>query len=165
MAEVTSTVPKITEQRVEFVQVVNEPRPSVAELTPFALANEPDTDRGFVTPSGVRLRVRMMPIETPETLDVPGASVTSTAMAFRVTISTLTASNAVAKDSTGALLISPPHELYLQPGQMVDGFDVAAFVDQELRKAAYEAEVRVAQQKSVVNFFKDKWPGALPKPA
>lgn len=166
MTEVIAEKPAFTEQRVAVVQVVNEPRPAIAALTPFTLVGEPDTDRGFSTPDGARLRFRMVPIETAPSINLPGSAIpaASATMAFRISVALLDVGDAVAKDSAGALLISPPHEITLQPGLMVEGVNIAAAIDLELRKVAREFEARVTQRRAVVDFLKAKWGGSLPAP-
>lgn len=160
-----TAAPVITQQRVEVVQVINEPRPAVAALTPFALTGEPETDKGFTTPSGSKLRIRMVPMETPPAFALPGSPIpaSSRAVAMRLSVSLLAADGTVQKDSTGAFIISPPHELYLQPGLMVEGVNIAQVIELELRKLAYQLEVQVAQQKAIATYLGANWAGSLSK--
>lgn len=168
MPETVVDGPPIHQTRADgaLVQVVSDPRPALAGLTAFALKGEPSTDRGFVTPAGKRLRIRMVPMQTGPTIAVPGSTVpaTSSVMAFRLSVALLDASDAVAKDVTGALVISPPRELYFHPDLMVAGADIPALVDLELRRLAGEFEKRIAQQNAVVSYIKEQWPGSEPTP-
>lgn len=163
MADETS--PTIRTVEVTYVQVVDEPRPEVASLTPFALAGEPATDKGFITPSGARIRVRVVkghetPAVAPTNGDVPLAP---SSVTLYVSLAALDADDNVMADANGKLLITDKHEVPISDIMLQSGLaPVQESVERVIRQEAYAFEKRMAGRDELATYLNTEWGGAEP---
>ncbi len=155
MATQPDADPPVVEAKVTVVQVIDEPRPAVAGLTEFALVDEPATDKGFLTPSGDRVRARIIVKDAvqPDTPTNTDVEVAPEFVTLSLSLSLLTPAGNVAKDSAGRLLISPAHEITLKAGKMLDASVLSDVLDLEIRKAAFAFRRLVHQQRQIATML------------
>lgn len=136
--------------------------PEVA-LTPIDLPGQPASDKGFVTPSGTRLRARVVPLAYQETrAPVNGNVVVApSGVSLSLTLAVLNADMSVAKDASGALLITDLHEIVWTDIALSNpAFDPEEHLMQVLRQQAYVLETRVSKRAAMSSVLAN-W-GAAP---
>lgn len=163
MADETSPTTRTVE--LTYVQVVNEPRPEVAPLTPIALAGEPATDKGYVTPAGMRIRARVVKChETPAVAPTRGdADLAPSDVTLSVSIAALDENDNVAVDADGKLLIMDRCEILISDAMMQNGLaSVQESVERVIRQEAYAFEKRMAGRDELATYLNNVWGGAQP---
>lgn len=166
MADDTS--PTVRTVEVTYIQVVEEPRPEVTSLTPFTLAGEPATDKGFITPSGARIRVRVVkghetPAVAPTNRNVPLAPSETTLF---VSLAALDEDDNVMADADGKLLITDKVEVLISDVMMQNGLaSIQESVERAIRQEAYAFDKRMAGREELATYLNDAWGGAEPAAA
>jgi len=114
--------------------------PPELALTPIALRDgEPATDRGYVTDSGLRLRVRVKPVarsdgRAPTNGDV---ALAPDAITLAVSLAQIDDDGAVMTAPAGGLMIMTAHDVTISRDALTNpAFDPAAAIDTALRQQA-----------------------------
>jgi hypothetical protein len=139
--------------------------PPEVELTELAAASWwPATDRAYQTPSGTKLRIRVVRIAEQATVAPtgdPAAKVSPSGMNLSISLALLNDDMTVALDGSDAYLITNLHELVWSDEAMRnDAFDPAADLAAALRQQAYALETRMTKRKTVTDLLAQSWGGA-----
>ena len=135
--------------------------PTVA-LTDLALEGQPATDRGYTTPSGTRFRARVVKVAEQDTRAPTNGSATVAPSGYvlSLTLALLDASDNVATDAAGGLLITDRHEVVISDEAMKNpGFDPKAFIETTLAEQAYLLEQRMAKRAATQDYLLEFWGG------
>ena len=140
--------------------------PEEVELSPLNIGKQPETDKGFTTANGTKLRARVVKVSNMvQNAPIPtntNVAISPPGFTLSVTLAALADDLTVAKDGNGALLIMERHELIISDEAMKNpSFDPADAVDTVLRQQAYLLEQRVTKRKATADYFAANWGGSL----
>ena len=136
--------------------------PEVA-LTPIDLPGQPATDKGFVTPSGTKIRARVVTIAVQDTRAPTNgdAPVVPSGMNLSLTLAVLNDDLTVAKDVNGALQITDLHEIiWHEPSMQNPNFDPQGDLERALRQEAYLLEQSMPNRVATTGYLTQAWGGA-----